>query len=841
MNDSSGYFTSDYERDLFETRYKNPNSHEEVWEDLFERVATTVAPDADSADRFYDMMTKGRVIPSSPQLWNYGAERRFPRNGSSCFTGKMGDTLKDFRKADSDAEDIYVASGGFGLLLNDVRPRGTKIKHCSEGAMGSMCEGGPARRIEGTTGYITGSGRARGALMLQLSAWHPDAIEFILAKRPTSLGFLDDWVANARSVIIGNIGEGPSDIEELLIMKFASDWVFEKEWPSTDQVRDFITDNGSNTLSDIRDLGVLAVRDGRVIPQVYDWNLAEWRDANRDWDLPLQNCNMSIRVPDALMHAADENKPWVFHWFSPDPPKGDDMPWTKTDVHGMGELGDIPQWQDGRVFAVDEDMTRAREVTLAEFSDMHYGYGMVITTWEGLRANLAPNKNHWRDTDYARFYRTVVEPAIGHLTGKIMARQVLHLINENAWNHADPGVVFEDTYESFQPVDSAIYGPRLSNPCSEYVNSGGGSCNLASLNLRAAAEQSEDILARTRKSPSFMSVAGEYSVDWSTLRQTPAFARYLGTVEEYAQDAIEYITHALHHNVAPVDYIHSMTFKDFRTVGIGFMGLAEALMKFHVKYGSECAQNFTAATMSEIALTCWERSFAMAAEGMPKPEGWVPEKMLSIFSARADNCTEYDLPVSHVIRWRALMLRIHEGEYATHTCVTSVAPTGTISQIAGWQMTRQASNGVFHHRSVTSGVEPTFAWAVGRQDNNGSTVIEHDLWATQEHRGKPWMLTAEQVPALDHVRMQAAACAFCCMSVSKTINVPETATKMDVAEAYRLAWEMEIPGTAVYRNNSKPMQVLSALDCPSGECAVDYSSTMETATAFESVLRHGGK
>ncbi|KKK59316.1 hypothetical protein LCGC14_3035600, partial [marine sediment metagenome] len=178
---NGGYFGSEYEKNLFMTRYQNPiDPHETTWEDIFARVVRTVTGKPSLQMKFESMMSSGRVIASSPQLWNYGTGRRNPRNGSSCFTGRMGDTLEDFRRADSDAEAVYVASGGMGLLLNEVRPRGCKIRHCSEGAMGSMCSGGPAKRIEGTTGYITGSGRARGALMLQLSVWHPDAIEFIL-------------------------------------------------------------------------------------------------------------------------------------------------------------------------------------------------------------------------------------------------------------------------------------------------------------------------------------------------------------------------------------------------------------------------------------------------------------------------------------------------------------------------------------------------------------------------------------------------------------------------------------------------------------------------------------
>ena len=82
------------------------------------------------------------------------------------------------------------------------------------------------------------------------------------------------------------------------------------------------------------------------------------------------------------------------------------------------------------------------------------------------------------------------------------------------------------------------------------------------------------------------------------------------------------------------------------------------------------------------------------------------------------------------------------------------------------------------------------------------------------------MVTASEVSMEDHIRMQAAVCAFTDMSVSKTVNLPESATVEDVKRGYELAWELGIPGTALYRDRSKPMQVLTALECPSGECVI---------------------
>jgi ribonucleotide reductase alpha subunit len=788
----SRYFVDAYEEDLFNTRYKDIGSEETTWEDLFARVAKTVATNPADELKYDDAMCQGWIIPSSPQLWNYGAlQRRYPKNGSSCFTGRLGDTLDSFRQADADAETIYVASGGIGLLANTGRPRGCKIRHCSEGAMGTMCAGGPIRRVEGTTGYITGAGRARGAFMIQLSVWHPDALEFILAKHPSALGWLDDWPTNARAVADG---EWVDDF----VSGFTERYVHEKNWPQYEDVLEiFDGDLDAAVNADIVKIDAM----NRVIPLVTDWsNDGKLRPANRDWDLPLQNCNMSIRVTDGFMRAVEEDRPWAFSWFDMAKPKDGENPWTKTDCFGEG----LKEYEDGRIVGMTEDLTEVRQSTHP------YRYAVVITTWEGLLQNLSPNKNQWRDTDYARFFRKVLGPTIEKYSGRITAKQVWEIICESAHSHADPGVIFEDTYERYQPVDSAVYGPRLSNPCSEYVNSEGGSCNLVSVNLRACAE------------------AG-IQEPWQCLVDTASelfgdgdFTRQLEHVSASARIAIDYINDALNYNEAPVPFIHEMTRDHFRTVGVGIMGLAEFLQLNHVTYGSLCAEQVAACVMSEIALTCWERSFEMVTEGAPVPKGWDAKRMEMIFLRRTDSAVNvYRLPYSQIDRWHALAERCRNGEAAGHTAVTSVAPTGTIAQIARWLATRSKNmldSGLVSE--VTSGVEPSHSWGTQRQDNSGRTTIYHDLWRTEEHGGQPWMVTSAQVTAEQHVRMQAAVCAFTCMSVSKTVNLPASATVQDVMNGYSLAWKLGVPGTALYVDGSKPMQVLSALDCPSGECKV---------------------
>lgn len=780
-----------YSDDLLKERYAAEG--ETVWEDVFWRVATAVAGDNDQlALEFFNGMSSGAWMPSSPQLWNYGTNRRYSRNGSSCFTLDMGDDLSSFRKADSDAEKIYVASGGAGILLDSVRPRGTFIKHCTEGAMGAMCYGGPARRIEGTTGYITGSGRARGALMMQMGLHHPDVIEFITAKIPTSLGFLDDWRANAIAVL-NSSGMEPDTDMKLAIERFY-EWSKTKEWPRLEDVYYVIP---RHVVDKMFYAGIVRDTGGRVVPVVTDWNTMTTREASRNWSLPLQNCNMSVRASHEFMRSVLEDRPWVLYWF--DYGKSDDLPHTKTDF--FGKLSDV---RDHRLY-VDE--ASGQVSTTPPENAREYRYGVVITTWEGLRDNLSPNKNMWRDTEYARTYREDILPAIAGFSGQIKAKQIWELVCRMAHQHADPGVVFSGTYEDFNPVDSDEYGYRLSNPCSEFVNPPGGSCDLTSINLRRAASMALSSSGK-KYSKDFTATTVE---DYKKIIDTEMFSLYEKHVYDAARSAAKYIMTAMEYNVAPVEYIHELSKKHFRTVGVGHMGLAEAMLYFHVKYGSEASFSFAAHTQAIIYLAAWDVSFELAREGAAKPKAWDQKRMTRIFKSRVDAAWRYGLPHRIIDALSQLERRVRRGEYASHTCVTSVAPTGSISMIVSWVT----------GDSTTSGCEPVFSWYTSRQDSNGQLVTTHDM--ALEYGASGCGVTANDVTPAGHIGVQAAVCAMTCMSVSKTVNLPESSTVQDISDAYVTAWRLGVPGTSVYRDRSKPMQVLSALDCPGGDCAIKPS------------------
>ncbi len=682
------YFVSDYEQNLFSTRYRDCDADpmEMTWEDRIRNAVHGVTKDRQRRREYYHAFSHARMMMGSPQLWNFGSNKRFHLAGGSCYTLDIQDSLDSFIQAETDAVTVYSASGGAGFRFDGIRPRGCKIANTNSPGIGVLGHGGPLRVLEAKTGYITNGGRERGALMAQVGARHPDAVEFILAKVPIDIG-------------------------------------------------------------------------------------------GGEFMLPLQNCNMSIRIPDALMHAAEVDGPWVFSWFSEDRPHDGDDPWTNLNGDALDDpdlgynTGLKVQYTDQGAFLFHDP-------------DADYRYGVVLTTWEGLKRNLEPNPNNWKDLEYSTFWRRTLVPWLRPLHGPIMAREVLDLIYTAAHHCADPGIVFEDTYERWNPVPQM--GERLSNPCSEFLNPPDGSCNLLSLNLRAITDDQLSAMARL---------------------------------------ACRWGNDALDHSVAPVKSVDAKSRSCYRTVGIGIMGLAEMLMMKRLTYGSNEAIYESARVMSEIALSAWEESFKLAEAGRRQPTAWNREAMGEIFEGRRRLAMKYGLPSDHVRRWNNLMARALLGDVACNTAVTSVAPTGSISMIVSWLMSRAAGSNIV----VSSGIEPVFSFVTDRKDNSGKVEVVHDMAPDNGHH-HPWLITAGEVSPERHVAMQAAIASFTCMSVSKTINLPNDARIRDVRQAYRAAWKLGVPGTTIFRDGSKPMQVLTAKECPSGECAIPLAEALADHT-----------
>lgn len=341
----------------------------------------------------------------------------------------------------------------------------------------------------------------------------------------------------------------------------------------------------------------------------------------------------------------------------------------------------------------------------------------------------------------------LIDPQDRREVRKVAARTLFRKIAESAWECGDPGLVFLDRINRFNPTPEQ--GPMAStNPCGEQPLLAFESCNLGSLNLAAYVRD------------------GKW--DWAQfLSDIPVAVRFL--------DAVIDVNHY------PVSACAKVTRRN-RKIGLGVMGFADALLLLGIRYESPEAVLFGEQVMSVL-----DRAAKASSAALAKEKGAFAAGRHSI--------------------WKRL------GYPALRNAtVSTVAPTGTISMIAG----------------VSSGIEPIFAGVFQRNVLGGAklqeihpavrkllsggagsgSLGEEDL---SRLLGPAWQ-PAYQVSVEGHLQIQAAFQRHSDSAVSKTINLPQSATVDQVEQAYLRAYGLGCKGITVYRDQSRPSQVLEAKD-----------------------------
>jgi ribonucleotide reductase alpha subunit len=269
-----------------------------------------------------------------------------------------------------------------------------------------------------------------------------------------------------------------------------------------------------------------------------------------------------------------------------------------------------------------------------------------------------------------------------------------------------------------------------------------GVCNLGALNLSAFVKDG--------------------SMDWEQLARVSKIAmRFLDNVI----DATEYF-------IADNQEAQLGT----RRTGLGTMGLADALIKMKVPYGSEESLPIIEQIYATIRDAAYEASADIAAEKGPFPMFDRDKYMQGKFIKR--------LP-------RHIQEKIEKRGIRNAVLLTQ-APTGTTSLLAG----------------VSSGIEPVYDFAMIRRDRTGEHILYHPLlqaWR-DEHPGEPtpnYFVSSKDLTPEEHVRVQAMVQCYTDASISKTVNAPNDHTVEQVQKLYRLAYEMGCKGVTYYRDGSR--------------------------------------
>ncbi len=331
----------------------------------------------------------------------------------------------------------------------------------------------------------------------------------------------------------------------------------------------------------------------------------------------------------------------------------------------------------------------------------------------------------------------------GEVVRTVRARDIWDQICEAAWHTAEPGVVFMQRAREQSPMWYAE-NIRCTNPCGEQPIPAGAVCNLGALNLACYVDEHGQLLE-------------------AELAQDAACAvRFLDDVI----DATPYFSE-----------LHvQMQREGTRRVGLGTMGLADALIKMHVAYGSADSLEVIDRIYGTIRDAAYRQSVELAEE--KGPCGFFEkEKYLNgaFIQALPDDIRE---GISqHGIRNGVLMTQ---------------APTGTTSLLAG----------------VSSGIEPVFDFAMKRTDRIGEHIIYHPLFQAwlAEHPGedKPsYFVSVKELTPEEHVAVQARVQQYTDASISKTVNGPSDNSIDDVKRLYMLAYDLGCKGVTYYRDGSR--------------------------------------
>ncbi len=343
----------------------------------------------------------------------------------------------------------------------------------------------------------------------------------------------------------------------------------------------------------------------------------------------------------------------------------------------------------------------------------------------------------------------LINPRNGEVWKEIDPQTLWNTVGEAAWVSGDPGVLFIDEINRYNTVPGL--GPmEATNPCGEQPLYAYESCNLGSINLARCVRQHE--------------------IDLDLLTQL-------------VRNGVDFLDTIIDVNRFPLPEIVENTLRT-RKIGLGIMGFADALIFLDIPYESNESLTFADQITSHIQKVARERSQEVGEE-----KGAFPAIDKSIFSANMRNAT-----------------------------VTTIAPTGSLHIIG----------------DTSSGIEPLFSLAYTRKLNGqllqfvSDPVVEklgdygskNEILRQIEREGsaqnlnipddlKNLLKTAPEISPEFHVRLQATVQKHVENSVSKTINLPETASVQEIKDIYTLARDLKCKGITIYRYNSKKEQVLS--------------------------------
>ena len=390
----------------------------------------------------------------------------------------------------------------------------------------------------------------------------------------------------------------------------------------------------------------------------------------------------------------------------------------------------------------------------------------------------------------------------GEVVEQVDARELFAKIADAAWECADPGIQYDDIINDWHttPESGRI---NASNPCSEYMHLDNSSCNLASLNLLK-----------------FLNPDGSFDTDKFT-------------------KATELIFTAMDISICFADFPTEKigeTTRAFRQLGIGYANLGALLMAIGVPYDSEEGFALAGAITSLMTGASYRRSAELAAvvgpyDGYEKNKDGHTRIMLKHEAAnsqvRAVSEIDAQVHAAATEQW-ALNTLIGAENGWRNSQASLLAPTGTIGFMMDCDTTGiEPDFSLVKYKKLSTGgsmqiVNQTIPFALHRLGYSQETIeaiVDHISTnghvvdapgLKQEHYAIfDTAIGIRAIEPMGHVRMMAAVQPFLSGAISKTVNMPETATREEIADVYFQGWKVGLKALAIYRDNCKVGQPLS--------------------------------
>lgn len=371
--------------------------------------------------------------------------------------------------------------------------------------------------------------------------------------------------------------------------------------------------------------------------------------------------------------------------------------------------------------------------------------------------------------------------------GRLNSKQVFDLIIDGAWRNGEPGIVFIDKMNADNPTP-LIGDIESTNPCGEVPLLAYEACNLGSINLGLLLKETDNGL----------------DVDWEKLK-------------EITKLSIHFLDNVITVNNYPLPIIAEMV-QNNRKIGLGVMGWADMLMSLGLSYNSKEGTDLAYKIMEFIDYHSKVESIELA-----KSRGAFENFKGSVYDNQNFLTKKYTGKSAGLITdedWKNLDAQIKEFGIRNST-TTCIAPTGTISMIASASGGVEPLFGLVFFRNVMDGTEMMEINPIFKKYAQDKGFYSEELMKQIAQEGtiahvegvsdeiKQIFATAHDVTPEWHVRMQAAFQLHTDNAVSKTVNFEETATREDIEKAYVLAFENNLKGITVYRNNSRTFQPMN--------------------------------